>query len=43
MALLALRLLLVFIQNNMKFWLLYWDDSDMVGIFKDTNRLDIEE
>ena len=21
----------------MKFWLLYWDDSDMVGIFKDTN------
>ena len=21
----------------MKFWLLYWDDNDMVGIFKDTN------
>ena len=21
----------------MKFWLLYWDDSDMIGIFKDTN------
>ena len=21
----------------MKFWLLYWDDSDMVGVFKDTN------
>ena len=21
----------------MKFWLLYWDNSDMVGVFKDTN------
>ena len=21
----------------MKFWLLYWDNSDMIGIFKDTN------